>query len=73
MLSQILYALPFLAEGFAVTLWVSLLVVVLSLIAGNVCPAGSTRKSPQCMRGSAVLGQGGGKSHRAGAQKRILC
>ncbi len=34
MLSQILYALPFLAKGFALTLWVSLLVVVLSLIAG---------------------------------------
>ena len=34
MIGQILYALPFLAQGFAVTLWVSLLVVVLSLIAG---------------------------------------
>ncbi|TIL81556.1 MAG: amino acid ABC transporter permease, partial [Mesorhizobium sp.] len=34
MLSQILYAMPFLAQGFAITLWVSLLVVVLSLIAG---------------------------------------
>ncbi|MEP6564709.1 MAG: ABC transporter permease subunit, partial [Mesorhizobium sp.] len=34
MLTQILYALPFLAQGFAVTLWVSLLVVVLSLLSG---------------------------------------
>ncbi|TIW03638.1 MAG: amino acid ABC transporter permease, partial [Mesorhizobium sp.] len=40
MLSQILYALPFLAEGFALTLWVSLLVVVLSLIAGVLLGVG---------------------------------
>ncbi|TIP34472.1 MAG: amino acid ABC transporter permease, partial [Mesorhizobium sp.] len=40
MLSQTLYALPFLAEGFALTLWVSLLVVVLSLIAGVLLGVG---------------------------------
>ncbi|TIR86297.1 MAG: amino acid ABC transporter permease, partial [Mesorhizobium sp.] len=40
MLGQIAYALPFLAEGFALTLWVSLLVVVLSLIAGVVLGVG---------------------------------
>ncbi|MGX7875369.1 hypothetical protein ACVDG5_023950 [Mesorhizobium sp. ORM6] len=40
MLGQILYALPFLAEGFALTLWVSLLVVVLSLIAGVLLGVG---------------------------------
>ena len=40
MLSQILYALPFLAKGFALTLWVSLLVVTLSLIAGVVLGVG---------------------------------
>ena len=34
MIEQIFYALPFLGEGFAVTLWVSFLVVALSLIAG---------------------------------------
>lgn len=40
MLGQIAYALPFLAQGFAVTLWVSLLVVVLSLIAGVMTGVG---------------------------------
>lgn len=40
MLSQIVYALPFLAQGFALTLWVSFLVVVLSLIAGVVLGVG---------------------------------
>ena len=40
MASQILYALPFLAKGFAVTLWVSLLVVSLSLIAGVLLGVG---------------------------------
>ncbi|MBN9552903.1 MAG: ABC transporter permease subunit, partial [Alphaproteobacteria bacterium] len=40
MLGQIAYALPFLAEGFALTLWVSFLVVVLSLIAGVILGVG---------------------------------
>ncbi|BCG77884.1 amino acid ABC transporter permease [Mesorhizobium sp. 113-3-3] len=40
MASQILYALPFLAKGFAVTLWVSLLVVSLSLVAGVLLGVG---------------------------------
>ena len=40
MASQILYALPFLAKGFAVTLWVSLLVVTLSLVAGVLLGVG---------------------------------
>ena len=40
MLGQIAYALPFLAQGFAVTLWVSLLVVVLSLVAVKSAPLG---------------------------------
>ncbi|TIX50891.1 MAG: amino acid ABC transporter permease, partial [Mesorhizobium sp.] len=40
MLGQIAYALPFLAQGFAVTLWVSLLVVVLSLVAGVMMGVG---------------------------------
>ncbi|WP_245469341.1 amino acid ABC transporter permease [Mesorhizobium sp. M7A.F.Ca.MR.362.00.0.0] len=40
MLTQIAYALPFLAQGFALTLWVSLLVVVFSLIAGVIMGVG---------------------------------
>jgi polar amino acid transport system permease protein len=36
MLGQIVYALPFLLEGFLVTLWVSLLTVVISLVFGVV-------------------------------------
>jgi polar amino acid transport system permease protein len=40
MLIQIAYALPFLAQGFALTLWVSLLVVVFSLIAGVIMGVG---------------------------------
>ena len=40
MVEQIFYALPFLGEGFALTLWVSFLVVALSLVAGVVLGVG---------------------------------
>lgn len=40
MIEQILYALPFLLDGFLISLWVSFLVVVISLVAGLILGVG---------------------------------